>query len=380
MSRLIRSPGQCSAVNMAVAAAAVLSCAAASFDVSLLNPCESPALPAGAIHIVIAGFKENTCFTHYLWDMGLTNAHVFVYRRMKPENALRSWHGPCGMLVQERLLLPNHGRDIAAFHSHVVEHYADPPLSLVFLHGHGSDDERHTDCPTIIGHARLAYRGLARASEGAAAFAQHMVTLTRLGRSGDPPWLMDFTESTLSRKLLRQEHPPSAGNAQAAGRLGSRASHERLVIHNHERLTAGLVMEQEKQTGSTLSSQPSSQEQSKQSTAEASCAPIFTKWGVNTTSAGFHTCCASFILPWDRIERYPRGFYTEALQHALDTRYDDAWTSRVCWEFIVWRWFQEPGLSPAMKAWYLKAADVTQDLDLSRCASRLGQDSSIEDC
>ena len=378
MSRLICSPGQCSA--MLVAAAAVLSCAAAPFDVSLLNPCESPALPAGAIHVVIAGYKENTCFTHYLWDMGLTNAHVFVYRRRKPEKALRSWRGPCGMLVQERLLLPNHGRDIAAFHSHVVEHYANPPLSIVFVHGHGSDDERHTDCATIIGRARLAYRGLAGASVDAAEFAKHMVTLTQFGRSGDPAWLMDFTESTLSRKLLRHEHYPLAGLAQAGVRLGSRVSRERLVTQNHEGPTAGLVPEQEKQTGSTLSSQPSSQEQSPQALAEASCAPIFAKWGVNTTSAGFHTCCASFILPWDRIERYPRGFYEEALQHALDTKYDDGWTSRVCWEFIVWRWFQEPGLSPAMKALYLKATEVPSDLDLSRCASRLGQDSSIEDC
>ena len=369
------------AVAVAVAAAAaVLSCAAAPFDMSLRNPCESPALPAGAIHIVIAGYKEDTCFTHYLWDMGLTNAHAFVYRRREPEQALRSWHGPCGMLVQERLLLPNHGRDIAAFHSHVTEHYANPPLSVVFLHGHGSDDDRHTDCPTIIGRARLAYRGLAGASEGAAEFAQHMVTLTRFGRSGDPPWLMDFTESTLSRKLLRRERSPSAGYAQAAGRSGSRASRERLVHQDEEEAIGGLVTEQQKQTESTLPSQPLSQEPSPEAVAEASCAPIFAKWGINTTSAGFHTCCASFILPWDRIERYPKGFYREALQHALDTRYDVAWTSRVCWEFVVWRWFQEPGLSPAMKALYLRATNVAADLDLSRCASQMGQDSLIEDC
>ena len=369
------------AVAVAVAAAAaVLSCAAAPFDVSLRNPCESPALLAGAIHIVIAGYKEDTCFTHYLWDMGLTNAHVFVYRRRQPEKALQIWRGPCGMLVQERLLLPNHGRDIAAFHSHVTEHYANPPLSVVFLHGHGSDDDRHTDCPTIIGRARLAYRGLAGASEGAAEFAQHMVTLTRFGRSGDPPWLMDFTESTLSRKLLRRERSPSAGNAQAAGRSGSRASRERLVHQNQEEAIGGLVTVQQRQTESTLPSQPLSQEPSPEAVAEASCAPIFAKWGINTTSAGFHTCCASFILPWDCIERYPKGFYREALQHALDTRYDDAWTSRVCWEFVVWRWFQEPGLSPAMKALYLRATNVAADLDLSRCASQMGQDSLIEGC
>ena len=324
---------------------------------------------------------EKTCFTHYLWDMGLTNAHVFVYRRRAPEKALHSWRGPCGMLVHERLLLPNHGKDISAFHSHVTEYYANPPLSLVFVHGHGSDDERHTDCPTIIGRVRLAYRGLAGASEGAAEFAKHMVTLTRFGRGGDPPWLMDFTESTLSRKLLRREHSHSAMDVQAAGPSGSRVSHQRLVDQNPVEATAGLVSgEQERQTGIKGSNQLSGQDQTPQEAAQVSCAPIFAKWGVNTTSAGFHTCCASFILPWDRIERYPRGFYREALQHALDTKYDDAWTSRVCWEFVVWRWFQEPGLSPAMKALYLRAADISQKLDLSRCASHLTQDVSIEDC
>ena len=121
------------------------------------------------------------------------------------------------------------------------------------------------------------------------------------------------------RKLLRREHPPSAGSAQAAGRSGSRVSHERLVHQNQEEATAGLGTEQQKQTESTLSSQPLSQEPSTEAIAEASCAPIFAKWGVNTSSAGFHTCYASFILPWDRIERYPKGFYREALQHALDT-------------------------------------------------------------
>ena len=214
-------------MNVAVAvaaAAAVLSCAAVPFKVSLRNPCESPALPAGAIHIVIAGYKEDTCFTHYLWDMGLTNAHAFVYRRRESEQALRSWHGPCGMLVQERLLLPNHGRDIAAFHSHVTEHYANPPLSVVFLHGHGSDDDRHTDCPTIIGRARLAYRGLAGASEGAAEFAQHMVTLTRFGRSGDPPWLMDFTESHIIPQAAKARAFPFSGKCS-----GSRSLREQSV-------------------------------------------------------------------------------------------------------------------------------------------------------
>ena len=37
-------------------------------------------------------------------------------------------------------------------------------------------------------------------------------------------------------------------------------------------------------------------------------------------------------------------------------------------------------LEPCQKALYLKATEVAAELDLSRCASRLGQDSFIEDC
>ena len=46
------------------------------------SPCEAPALPVGSLHVVIAGHENKTCYTHYLWHMGLTNAHVFVYRRV----------------------------------------------------------------------------------------------------------------------------------------------------------------------------------------------------------------------------------------------------------------------------------------------------------
>ena len=54
----------------------------AAFNLELRNPCESPSMPAGRLHVVIAGFESKLCFTHYLWDLGLSNAHVFVYRQV----------------------------------------------------------------------------------------------------------------------------------------------------------------------------------------------------------------------------------------------------------------------------------------------------------
>ena len=62
--------------------------------------CEEPSLPPGAFHIIIAGHEARTCFTHYLWHLGLSNAKVFVYRRRVPEHPLAVWRGPCGIEVQ----------------------------------------------------------------------------------------------------------------------------------------------------------------------------------------------------------------------------------------------------------------------------------------
>ena len=77
--------------------------------------CISPSLPHSAFHVVIAGHAENTCY-QYVLDMGLTNALVFVYRRVSPDEPLRTWTGRCGIRVEEKLLVPNHGRDAAAFY------------------------------------------------------------------------------------------------------------------------------------------------------------------------------------------------------------------------------------------------------------------------
>ena len=149
------------------------------------SPCESPALPVGSFHVVIAAHENKTCYTHYLWHMGLTNAHVFVYRRVQPQKVGQVRQGPCGVIVHERLMLPNKGKESAAFHSYVTEHYDNPPLAVLFLHGPGPQDW-HADCPTLVGRARLFYRGLAAPSVSgdAAEFSQHMVSLTTLGEGG----------------------------------------------------------------------------------------------------------------------------------------------------------------------------------------------------
>lgn len=295
----------------------------ARFDISLQNPCESPSLPSGSLHIVIAGYEEKTCFTSWLWSLGLSNAHVFVFKRLVPERPLSRWSGPCGITVEERLLLPNHGREASVFHSYVLEHYDNPPKSVIFLHGHGPH-AYHTSCESIVGRARLFYRSLVSPSSRDSEFARHMISLTRFGKADDPIWMHDFSEASLSRKL--EEDPISEASL-------SRKLQEDPI-----------------------------------SKAKEACMPLYSKWSVNTTSAGFYTCCAQFILPWESIIRYPKQFYAEALDLFLDPMYDDTWTGRVCWEHVVWSWYQEPAPDQQMKHFYLEAPQLASQYNLTSCS------------
>lgn len=295
-------------------------------DRNMLNTCESPALPADQFHIIIVGYEEKTCFAHYLWDMGTTNARIFVYRRVSPERPLRQWHGPCGMEIKERLILPNYGKDLSAFHSYVLEHYESPPLAVALIHAHGPH-AYHSDCEGIVGRVRFAYRGLVSPAglRDAAEFSNHMVTLTRVGGQQDSHPMrneLPFLQNRQSRPLSR--HTRSL--------LGEDA-HEQQVID--------------------------------------SCLPIYQKWGINLTADAFWSCCASFVLPWDRILRFPQGFYRDAYEHSLQEKWDVYFTSRHCWEFVVWKWYEEPPLTPRMQDLYAQAADLAAQLNLSRCANSL---------
>ncbi len=82
-------------------------------------PCIEPSLGSNDLHVVIAGYKVDACHYQYAAEMGLTNAKVISYRRVDPELPLRRWELRCGVTVHERLLLPNHGLEAAAFYSYV---------------------------------------------------------------------------------------------------------------------------------------------------------------------------------------------------------------------------------------------------------------------
>ena len=280
----------------------------------------SPSVTTGSFHIVVAFYESKTSFKHYLWPLGLSNAQVTVYRRVLPETPLATWHGACGMVIQERLLLPNHGRELAAFHSYVVEHYNSPPAAVLFLHGHGPQSW-HTTCEALIGKARLFYQGLtAPADADAADFARHMISLTDTYRpEQEEDSLQSPTDKTTPRRLA---------------------------------------------------------EQTSEDDLRASCEHIIAKWSVNMADPGYYDCCASFILPWDRILRYPKGFYKEALQHALLPHLDDQLTGRHCFEYVIWKWYEEHAPSPGMKKMLHEAAHIARKMNLTTCSGR----EPIKDC
>lgn len=75
---------------------------------------------------------------HYLQHFGLSNAKVFIYRRVQAERPLTRLNTPCGIEIVERLLLPNRGLEASAFYDYVLEHYQSPPKAVMLLHGHGT--------------------------------------------------------------------------------------------------------------------------------------------------------------------------------------------------------------------------------------------------
>ena len=216
------------------------------------------------------------------------------------------------------LLLPNRGREASAFYDYVLEHYQNPPLAVVFLHGHGPW-AYHTDCPTITGRTRLFYRGLVSPSGGVAEFSQHMVSLTRPAQHDDPTW-MQIT--------------------------GDPASDEK------ESLEGKLAR---------------SDRQSTYHTTLANCKAMFTKWSVNYTGAGYWSCCAMFIVPWDRIRWYPKGFYREAFLLSLEEEGEYP-RSQECWELVIYAWYQEPPLSATMTELYGMASQVAAEHDHTTCS------------
>mmetsp|Transcript_17581 Transcript_17581/g.36942 ORF Transcript_17581/g.36942 Transcript_17581/m.36942 type:complete len:387 (-) Transcript_17581:67-1227(-) len=253
---------------------------------AMVDPkCEVPSLQKGKVHVVIAGYKgldAKNGFSDrnsYLFDIGLTNADYFWYRRLDAQKPLRHIEGPCGQSFHERLLLPNHGRDASALYDYIVEFYNNLPDILIFMHGHGAQ-AYHTNCEAIFARTVYYYRAYVNKNvlrcKGKSVL-DHMMTLTSRSTT-----TINYTHTWFGNNEFRL---------------------------------------------------------SKRNTDKNSCKDfIGAKWGHVFKYRDFYSndsCCASFIITSDRIQRYPLEFWEDMLHLVRDPTTDDDVFSRICFEFLL---------------------------------------------
>jgi len=196
--------------------------------------------------------------------------------------------------LHERLLLPNHGRDPAAFLDHVVEFYDDLPEVILFMHGHGAipvgDDSwsKHTNCETIFSRSIFYYRDLVRERVGEEKRVQdHLMTLTSFSKR----------DSGLVFNL--------ASNPQhEVSRFRANRKEEQMGCHRFFGKWKHVIREN---------------------------SPYFTNDG--NPNPRF-SCCLTFVLPAKRILRYPREFYQDWKSVLTNVHLSDFRVGRTCFEFM----------------------------------------------
>lgn len=123
--------------------------------------CIQPSIARGDMDIVVLGHKyEENFHEHYIWKLGLSNTRIVLYRRERENDLARTWSGPCGVRAEERILLPNKGRDASGFYHYALTAHEQPPKAVAFLHGHFAS-AWHTSCKAIVSRLVRYYRGIA---------------------------------------------------------------------------------------------------------------------------------------------------------------------------------------------------------------------------
>lgn len=272
-----------------------------------IQPCETPSLARGQVHVVLGGYRRSERgldfastdpTKNYLWDLQLTNADIFWYRRIDRTQPLQQIQGQCGMTIHERLLLPNHGREGAAFYDYAVEHYHNPPKMLVFLHGHGAI-AWHLSCDSVFARTAYYYRALAR--------------------------------QKLHSKYMNGSNPSLAidrdtgSNKTVANHMMTFTSDHKSTIH----YTHNWYGRPNKKRRLGIQAD--------------GCLPLRNnpKWAhllsQKETQGPFASCCASFVMPGDRIQRFPIEMWEYLRDFHLDDSLVNGETRRTCWEFIAYR-------------------------------------------
>ena len=130
------------------------------------------------------------------------------------------------MRAEERLLLPNHGRDATAFYDYAAWRYDAPPQAVAFLHGHGAL-AWHTSCETVFTRITAYHEHLLRRNASSSTgvlevdgkfLDKIMVTLTfARGRKETKFEPLKWNGGKKRRRLLRtsyndaERHPETSG-------------------------------------------------------------------------------------------------------------------------------------------------------------------------
>ena len=308
--------------------------------------CEAPALPPGEFTVVVAAHKfvaDTSAISElsHLADLGLTNAHFEWYRR-DPKAArmpARQWTMACNMAASERVLPVDRGQEAAAFWDFAARRGGDPPLVVAFVHGHGGI-AFHTSCRALFSRSAYYYREVAQAhrAPGAhrAAVLDSMLTLTDSpeGHASDPfSWHGDrargghgtTNETEAGARMQALIESPSNVLKQDLPRLGQEKDWED-------------DMELDRADASSPKHQQAGEAALRASTKR--CDDILNAHGVmRRTPPPLGSCCASFVMPGERLRRYPVRMYEALLNFTLAEDGDDAAAARACFELMVWHLF-----------------------------------------
>jgi hypothetical protein len=282
-------------------------------------------LPPVSFHIIVAAWKYQQSEGHagfepgvnYLVDLGLPNAQIFWYRRMKLHEEARNYTSNCNISVRE-VLTPNIGRDALPFFHHILDTWDNPPITIVMLHGHVADSH-HSSCEGVFARTVYYYRSLVHNASA----SKPMMTLIseQFGTKyfDHKQWWPDYqhlrNNSSARRLLKKPADTPVTGTDYIDGfprRLNRDNRNADSLLNNPDNV----------------------------------CEAFLARWKdlidlQRRKGAGKqNACCGTFIVPWSRIRRFPKEFYEDILRNVmLDTNYSDALKGQECYEFVVWSWF-----------------------------------------
>ena len=280
-------------------------------DVEVMHEVEKNAVcerPTTSLHVVVAGYRRRDHSSDYIWNLRTPNTHVLFYQRedIHPGQT-GAYSGPCNMTGSTLAMERNYGRDAAAFYDYAFRFYDSLPESAAFLHGHVGH-AWHTTCSAIF--ERIVYYQRSLPNE--------MVTLTNMRQD----WLEGKANAEGWQKNSIRHDPCAFGGWTHVTRRKLR------IDINNQEVTRAMNS-------------------------------VLGKWGLTGILEGpgpVSSCCASFIMPAERIRTYPRGFYEDMRKFAMNASLDDRVTGRRGFEFIIYRMFSKT--QSCNRAWYNNASAI----------------------